>query len=241
MRVIALDTTTRSGSIALVEDDRIVDERAGDATRTHAQRLPAEIIALLEAHGTGVAGVDLYAVASGPGSFTGLRIGIATVQGLALVQGRPAAGISALEALAQAASVDRPPGTLIAALIDAHRREVFAAVYRVTADRPFTRARLVEVDGATAGDPAAMFARWRDRLDAAIDLCVGDGAILYAEAIAQAMPSSAVVAPPLIAGAIGRMAIERHTEAVPPGGLRALYVRRPDVELERERNAARPQ
>jgi tRNA threonylcarbamoyladenosine biosynthesis protein TsaB len=241
MRVIALDTTTRSGSIALVEDDRVVDERGGDATRTHAQRLPADIVALLDAHGTSLAGVDLYAVASGPGSFTGLRIGIATVQGLAMVQGRPAAGISALEALAQVASVDSRPGALIAALIDGHRREVFAAVYRVTSGRPFTRARLVEMESPAAGDPVAMFARWRERFDARIELCVGDGAVLYADAIAQAMPSAAVVAPPLLAGAIGRMAIERHAESVPPGGLRALYVRRPDVELERERTAARPQ
>src|SRR5215212_7091378 len=128
MRAIALDTTTRRGSMALVEDDRVIDERAGDEVLTHAQRLPREITALLDAHGVALADVDLYAVASGPGSFTGLRIGIATIQGLAFVQGKRTAGISALEALAHIASLDRPPGTMIAAMMDAHRREVFAAV-----------------------------------------------------------------------------------------------------------------
>ncbi len=106
MRVLALDTTTRAGSVALVDDERVVDERSGDAPRPHAERLPGEIIALLAAHGVAVADVDLFAVASGPGSFTGLRIGIATIQGLAFVRQRPVVAVSALEALAQLGSRD---------------------------------------------------------------------------------------------------------------------------------------
>ena len=113
MRVLALDTTTRAGSVALVEDDRIVDERGGDATRTHAERLPGEIVALVAAHGLGLADVDLFAVASGPGSFTGLRIGIATMQGLAFVCRRPVVGVPALEALGHLASRDTPAGALV--------------------------------------------------------------------------------------------------------------------------------
>ena len=77
MRVIALDSTTRAGSVALVEDDCVIDERAGDASRSHAEWLPGEIVDLAAAHGVALAEVDLFAVASGPGSFTGLRIGIA--------------------------------------------------------------------------------------------------------------------------------------------------------------------
>src|SRR5262245_40500539 len=114
MRVIALDSTTRTGSVALVEDDRVVEERRGDGSRSHAERLPMEIVALADAHHTALADVDLYAVASGPGSFTGLRIGIATVQGLAFVHGRRIFGMSVLEALAHAACAAFPPGTVIA-------------------------------------------------------------------------------------------------------------------------------
>src|SRR6185436_15312148 len=132
MRVIALDTTTRAGSVALVADGRVIDERAGDASRSHAERLPAEIVALADAHHLALSDIDLYAVASGPGSFTGLRIGIATMQGLAFVHGRRIVAIPALDALAHIGSADAPPGTLIAAWMDAHRHEVFAAVYRVT-------------------------------------------------------------------------------------------------------------
>src|ERR1700742_1430208 len=139
MRVLALDTTTRAGSAALVADDRIVDERGGDGARTHALRLPAEIIALAEAHQWPLATIDRYAVATGPGSFTGFRIGIATIQGLAFVHGRRVVAVPALEAMAHAASDGLPEGAVIATWMDAHRHDVFAALYRVTAARPFTR------------------------------------------------------------------------------------------------------
>src|SRR3954453_22694664 len=98
MRILALDTTTQAGSVALVEDGGVVLERAGDPTHPHAERLPRDILDLLAAAGCRTAEVDLFAVASGPGSFTGLRIGIATVQGLAFVHRRRIAAISALEA-----------------------------------------------------------------------------------------------------------------------------------------------
>ena len=144
MRVLALDTTTRAGSVAIVDDGRVVDERGGDASRTHAERLPGEILALADANQTPLASVDLFAVASGPGSFTGLRIGIATLQGIAFVQGRKMVGVPALEALAQHASSDLPAGARVAAWMDAHRRDVFAALYRVTGAPMFDPDRLVE-------------------------------------------------------------------------------------------------
>src|SRR2546428_10507059 len=125
MRVLALDTTTRAGSAAMVEDDRVVDERGGDAARTHAERLPAEILALLDAHDRTLADVDLFAVASGPGSFTGLRIGIATIQGLAFVGGTRIVGVPALGAPRPPASRDRAAGADRAARGGGPRRAVF--------------------------------------------------------------------------------------------------------------------
>ncbi len=138
MRVMALDTSTRAGSVALAEDDRIVDERIGDETRTHAERLPGELLAIARAHHLTLADIDLYAVASGPGLFTGLRIGIATIQGLAFVHARRVVAVTALDAIAHAAAADAPSGTVVASWMDAHRHDVFAAIYRVTAAPPFT-------------------------------------------------------------------------------------------------------
>src|SRR5688572_26712066 len=165
MRVLALDTTTRDGSSALVDEDQTIDERRGDAARTHGERLPGELLAVAGAHGLSAHAIDLFAVASGPGSFTGLRIGIATIQGLALATGRRVVAVSALEALAQTVSADaggarEAAGTFVAAWMDARRHDVFAALYRI-ADAPcFSPERLVEVQGPTAADPALLLAQW---------------------------------------------------------------------------------
>jgi tRNA threonylcarbamoyladenosine biosynthesis protein TsaB len=232
MRVLALDTTTQAGSVALVEDDRIVHERMGDATRTHASRLPGELLAVLGAAGLTPSDVDIFAVAAGPGSFTGLRIGIATMQGLALVTGRRVVAVSALEVLAHIASANRPEGTLIGAWMDAHRRDVFSAAYRVSDQPPFTISRLVEIDPPQVGRAQAILERWssENRVPAVI---VGVGAMLYADVIGT---SSAAVSSSLLAGAIGRLAVsyEREGRAVEPAALQPLYIRRPDVEIARD-------
>jgi len=234
MRVIALDSTTRAGSVALVEDDCVIDERAGDASRSHAERLPGEIVDLAAAHGVALADVDLFAVASGPGSFTGLRIGIATMQGLAFVHGRRIVGVPALGALAHAAAAAGRPGALVAAWMDAHRRDVFAALYRVAAAAPFTAGRLDVVDDASVGDPASVLAGWGAR-SLRPQLFVGDGAAAFSAEIARAVPDAAIVAAMPLAGAIGRLAAAGVFDAVDPAGIRPLYVRRPDAELAREK------
>src|SRR3990170_5729255 len=164
MHVLALDTTTRDGSVALVDVHHIIDERRGDGVRTHAERLPGELVALAEAHGLSVSGIDLFAVAAGPGSFTGLRIGISTIQGLALTVGRPLVAVSALEALAQCASERAGAGRSVAAWMDAHRGEVFAALYRVMPAPIFDPERIVEVEGPTVGHPLAVIERVADHL-----------------------------------------------------------------------------
>src|SRR5881227_3776281 len=161
MRVLALDTTTREGSVALVEDDRVVDERRGDGSRTHAERLPSELADLAAAHGVAWADIDVFAVASGPGSFTGLRIGIATVQGLAFVCARPVVGVPALDALAHAGSIDAPAGTVVGVWMDAQRRDVFASLYEVVDAPLLAPERLRVVEEPTVGDPASTLERWR--------------------------------------------------------------------------------
>src|SRR6185295_6093473 len=67
MKVLALDTTTRAGSVALIDNNRVIDERIGDATRSHAERLPHEIQSIASAHQIALTEIDLFAVASGPG------------------------------------------------------------------------------------------------------------------------------------------------------------------------------
>ena len=247
MRVLALDTTTRAGSAALVDENVIVEERPGDPSRTHAQRLPAEALAVLDAHGVTLSDIDLFAVAAGPGSFTGLRIGLATIQGLAFVTGRPIVGISALEALAQVASRDAAAGELVAAWMDAQRREVFSALYQVTSAGLFDPGRLIELEAAAVGEPERTLERWRDRLDPGQPVVfVGDGVVLYEDLVRRGWGPGAVkkvarrvMAQPMLAGAVGRMAVARARlgGAIGPGEVHPLYVRRPDAEIDRDRRS----
>ncbi len=234
MRVLALDTTTRAGSAALVLDDRVVDERSGDGARTHAVRMPGEVVALAEANRWPLSGIELYAVASGPGSFTGLRIGIATIQALAFVHSRRVVGVPVLEALAHAGSGDLPEGAVIAAWMDAHRHDVFAALYRVAIPSASGLALLTEIEGPRVGSPASTCERWRGLGEGSPTVFIGDGATLYAADIARDAPDARVLPPPLLAGVIGRLARARASQAQDPSAVRPLYVRRSDAEIIRD-------
>ena len=101
MIILALDTTT-AGSVAVLDDSTMLVERAGRPELPHATRLPGDLLDALSAASRALDDVSLLAVASGPGAFTGLRIGIATMQGLAFARGVPLVGVSALDALADA-------------------------------------------------------------------------------------------------------------------------------------------
>ena len=236
MICLSLDTTTRDGSVALLVDDEVVDERRGDGSRSHAERLPAELLDVAAAHGVALSDVDVFAVAAGPGSFTGLRIGIATVQGLAFVERRRVAAVSALEALGHIAAAGAAPGSIVAAWIDALRQDVYAASYRVGDAASFVPERLIPIAAPLVGHPSEILGRWRAE-GSVPSVCIGDGAARYAEMIASHAPGSRIAGVPLLAGAIGRIATRRASrgETVPPAAVQPLYVRRPDAEVDRER------
>ena len=237
MMVLALDTTGRTGSVALWRDGRLVAARAGDPARPHGQRLPGEIAAVLAEHGLDTAGVNLYAVAAGPGSFTGLRVGIATIQGLALTNDRRVVAVPSLEALAyaaRAAAGARPIG----AWIDGGRHEVFAALYRVAPDAdPATG--LVEIAPAAVGSAAEILRQWDGLVRLGDVLFAGDGAAAYASVI-HGWPSAAcadrLADTPLLAPAVAEIAAARAARggAVRPHAIVPVYVRRPDAELARD-------
>ncbi|MGE0042150.1 MAG: tRNA (adenosine(37)-N6)-threonylcarbamoyltransferase complex dimerization subunit type 1 TsaB [Vicinamibacterales bacterium] len=231
--ILALDTTTRGGSTAVLHDDRALAVVDGDATRTHGERLPPEIAAALDAAGQAAAAMDLIAVARGPGAFTGLRIGLATAQGLALTLGLPVVGVPALEALAETAAAHAalPPGTIVGAWMDAARGEVFAALYRVAEPRA-GGAVCVEVAGPTAMTPADTLAAWEGLVPAGACF-TGEGAIRYLQGTGRRV----VTGVPALAPAIGRIGrrLAADGQAGPPHALQPLYIRRPDVVIERER------
>jgi len=234
--ILALDTSSAGGSAAIVTSGgtagaaTIVAERAGETSRTHGRRLPAELMAVLRDAGATLDDVDRFAVAVGPGSFTGLRVGIATIQGLALTRGRLVTPVSTFDALAWHA---RESADAIAAWVDAHRGEVFATL--------LSRDGRTVLVPPTALTPGVTLDAWGAALAPHARVrFIGDGAVRYQDLIRERLGAQAAVdaAAPLLAGAIGCRAADEPDRAVRPHAVVPLYVRRPDVELTRDRREA---
>jgi tRNA threonylcarbamoyladenosine biosynthesis protein TsaB len=228
MVTLALDTSTRAGGCAALSGDAVVADVAGDPARSHAERLPSDLMTVLDRGGVSLADVDVFAVAVGPGSFTGLRVGIATMQGLALAAGRPLVGVSVLDALARVAAKDG--ARRVATWVDAWRGEVFAALFEDGA----------MVEEATVERPERVLAR----LDARPTLFIGDGAAVHAETIRTTRGERATwpaIVEPALAGVIGLMAAAEVAggRRPAPDEIQPLYVRRIDAQLTREGHGQR--
>jgi len=235
--ILALDTTTRAGSVAVLHDDTVVSSVQGDHGRTHGERLPAEIATALDQARLSPREIELIAVASGPGAFTGLRIGLAAVQGLAVVLEKPVIGVSALDALAFATwpRLAAPVVTTLWAWMDAQRGEVFASRYERRDDGVDD---WTPTESPIVGEPLRLLPLMTAGQSQAIAV-VGDGATKYRQAIDEWSERSwQVLEPPeMLAGAIGAIGRRRAARGLAgaPHALQPLYVRRPDAELERER------
>jgi tRNA threonylcarbamoyladenosine biosynthesis protein TsaB len=238
MLILALDTTTRVSSCALAHDGVVLREDALDPSRQLALQLPDALDALVVLAGAKLRDVDAFAVATGPGSFTGLRIGIATMQGLAFAEEKPLIGISALTALSAVAS---PAflGSRIATWVDAWRGDVYAAVYEdgCAVGEPVVAnpADLLDVIGGGPDQPSPVGVRAANDI-----LFIGDGAETYRTMILERLGGAARIADPaspLLAGIIAMLATikYRNGHLPPPHAIRPLYVRRPDAELARDR------
>jgi tRNA threonylcarbamoyladenosine biosynthesis protein TsaB len=222
MRVLAVDTTGTHGSVAIVESGELqalIGIR--EASPRHAESLLPTIDHVLRLHSLRLEEIDAFAVAVGPGSFTGLRIGIAAVEGLSFAAGKPAAGVSALEATAFRF---RHHQGLIVPLIDAYRGEVYGAAYRA-------RDGVLDLEVEPACATAAAFL---DALPEPPSLIAGTAILRHRESI-QAHARDAFLCDPsfFIAEEVARLGEARieSGEAAPLGSLAPLYVRRAEAEL----------
>jgi tRNA threonylcarbamoyladenosine biosynthesis protein TsaB len=230
--ILALDTSTARGSIAIRHDGVTIISRDGDATRPHATRLPGDLVDALAECGATLDDVSVLAVCLGPGAFTGLRVGIATMQGLAFARNLPVVGVSALDAMASAVSGDAGD---IAVWLDGARREVFAVRYRADRSTPFG----VDVIGEPiSAPPDAVMIEWARDGRPAPCLWVGEGATLYRDVLRRHVPEAVIKTIDIRRAELVARLAERASDAglaVPPHALRPMYVRRPDAELARDR------
>ena len=223
-RVLGFDTSTANLSVALTTGDDVVCERVIHPDESGRPRHARELLAVVEGvvdEGGGWDSVGMIAVGLGPGTFTGLRIGISTARGLAQSSGLPLKGVSSLRALA-AGSVQASP---VLAVIDAKRSELFAGLYKGRE----------EVWEESVGPPGALAERIRGV--AMPLLAVGDGAVRFRgelEASGARVPANEDGAHHVRARNICLLAMD--AKAGPLAEIKPTYLRRPDAELWRERD-----
>ena len=234
MVVLALETATSSGSVALCVGDQCVG-REGDGTRTHGERLPRELLDWLGEHGRRLDEVDAFAVVTGPGSFTGIRVGVAAIQGLALAGQRRVVPVPTLEAMAAARlTAGTAVPRLIVPCLDGQRGDVFAAAVDTTGAAAIDDCRVVVEP--RVGHPEEIAAVLASLAAGADIVLVGSGGRRYAGVFDRVLPGVRLEdVPEPIALAAARLAARRIESAVSPHALRPIYLRRPDAELARDR------
>jgi len=218
--ILAMDTSGPSLSVALTRGDQVVYECARQNGLTHSEGLMALVDQALTAGGIGASEVDCFAVVHGPGSFTGVRIGVATAKSMAQAAEKPCVGINALEALAAGAALFEHT---VCPMQDARDGQVYAAAFQ-------SGCRMLP-DEAVRLD--ALLARL-----ASLGRCcfVGDGAVKYRDAIAEGMGELAVFPPEamyLRASCVARLAMKRIPGAGSWRELTPYYLRLPQAERER--------
>lgn len=226
MHILCIDSSTSLASIALADDETIIAESLFRSDKALSARLLPEIERMLDAMGLTVGGIDLFACAVGPGSFTGVRAGVATIQGLALATGRPCVGFSTLALVA----MNFPLASLPACpLLDARKNEVYAALYDCSVPLPSPI-----IDDCVMGPEAFL-----DKLTATTDTPVifaGDGAVRYREIIVAQMGARALFAPPRHStghaanGAILALHAHQSGQDLEPGRLLPVYLRPSEAE-----------
>jgi tRNA threonylcarbamoyladenosine biosynthesis protein TsaB len=127
MKVLGIDTATSCGAVGLIDDGQVLCDTFLNIPVTHSERLLGVIEFVLRETRCSIRDVDGWAVSLGPGSFTGLRIGVSTVKGLVFATGKPVAGVATLDVLASQVS---PTSYLICPILDARKKEVYTAFYR---------------------------------------------------------------------------------------------------------------
>jgi len=183
MKILAVETSTMLGGVAIADENGLIAEIRLNVKSTHSERMMTSIDHILRLSGMTLAQIDVFAVAAGPGSFTGLRIGLSTVKGLCYASGRPLVLVSSLEAFAWNFAYSAYPLCL---MFDARKGEVYAAGYRWEEGGGFTQ---------VLHDCAA---RPEDLLRAVHGpvIIAGEGAALYRERIISAIGERALFAPP---------------------------------------------
>ncbi len=234
---LGIETTCPTGGVALVSLEGVLAETNLTSSRTHSNRLLPALEWLLQQTGVVLSQIDLIGVSCGPGSFTGIRIGLATGKGLAFGLGIPVASVPTLDALAH--GIHPCPGTVACPLLDARRGQVYGGVYvpdgsgkgwRLTGD--YFSVAPGEVARRLPGEGRVLF--------------LGDGACKYSKKLEELFGERACLLDPLRfyprAATVGALALARGVVKATDGGedsAAAIYVRASEAEEKRKAGVLR--
>ncbi len=224
MKVLALETATVTGSIAILDDQTgLIGEVRTDVKIVHAERLMPSIEWLLDTSRIPIEEIDAFAVSIGPGSFTGLRIGLSTAKGFAYAAGKPLVPVSTLDAFARTLPFC---AHAICPLLDARKNEVYAALYK------WEKGLLKKILPETAINPEQLVKEINGPV-----VFMGDGTRKYRQLITDVLKDKAIFAPPSrmspSASTIAEIAIEKIRQGIDtdPVSLTPFYIRKSEAEI----------
>ena len=182
MKIFGIDTSTSCGSVGLIDDEEIIADILLNIPVTHSERLLGTIELMLNKAHCAIEDLDGWAISLGPGSFTGLRIGVSTVKGLAFATQKPVLGVSSLDVLASQIS---PTPYLICPILDARKREVYTSFYRYDEGNSLKRLSVHQ-----AIKPEDLVGRIKERT-----IFVGNGIKNYGDFLRDSLPFLGIFPP----------------------------------------------
>ncbi|MFZ3071633.1 MAG: tRNA (adenosine(37)-N6)-threonylcarbamoyltransferase complex dimerization subunit type 1 TsaB [Thermodesulfobacteriota bacterium] len=228
MKILGFDTSGASGSIALSEDGRLIAEIETWDVGAHSEWFLPAVDSLLKENSVAMEDIDLFAVGIGPGSFTGLRIGVSGVKGFAWALGKKCVAVSTLEAMAMN---ERGEGQMICPVLDARKKEVYAALFSCEEGR---LKRLAPDSVMSPHEVADMIERSGD----GPVVFLGGGMEIYGEAILNAV-KDASIGPKESWRPRGRticsLGFEARNEARDPKEISPVYLRKSEAEIKASR------
>ena len=228
MKILAIDTSTMLGGIAIMDEITLIAETRLNVKSTHSERLMTEIEHCLKQSSLKISDIDVFAVAIGPGSFTGLRIGLSTVKGLSYATGKPIVSVPTLDALALNFPYSRYP---VCTMLDARKKEVYAALFKWEDDN------FKKLINETSVNPEEFMSNVLLRGEYDKIIFAGEGAVIYKNKIIDAMGEKAVFASPektvpspANVASLGMKKALRG-EFSEPVSLAPVYIRRSEAEV----------
>jgi len=223
MKILSIETSTRVGSVAIIEDEHLIAEYILNVVSTHSERLLPSIDQILKDSQLTVRDIEGFAVSLGPGSFTGLRIGISTVKGLAFAAGKEVAGIPTLDVLAHNLMFTR---LLVCPLLDARKGEVYTALYQGDGS-----GKLEKLTPDLAIKPEELLTRIKEPV-----IFLGDGVEAYRDTLRSGQDNCLFVPAYLNqprASVLAKLGLEKFKrgEILKDDEILPLYCRAPEAEI----------